>query len=166
MTSSLAGALTTALALYSGVCAAGAGAVEPADPVSFAAATAGFSQCRLGDLYIDEYSGATRNAWLRSQEDKRCDQDDQLASYCINERFHDLAVSRLAVPKTTLPVFALYFTADLATARAALSRALGSEFRPSTAVAQGSRPELLADPEDSRRSVLCAPGSSKKRWRK
>jgi len=117
-------------------------------------ATAGFTDCDLGDLHIDEYDGQTRHPYLSRIADKRCDSDETLASYCINEQYHGLAVRKIAVPKTTFPVFALYFDADLTTARAALKRALGAEFRPSEASELGTKPELIKDPADPHRSVL------------
>lgn len=81
---------------------------QPVDN-GFAEATAGFADCDLGSLYIDEYDKTTRNPYLQSMQVHRCDQDDILASYCINENFHGPKVNRLAVPKTTTAVFALYF---------------------------------------------------------
>ncbi|GAB3052472.1 hypothetical protein [Stenotrophomonas tumulicola] len=120
----------------------------------FAKATAGFEQCTLGTLYFDEYRQTTTDPYLKTIESQRCDSDEVLASFCVDERFHGLKVHRLAVPKTTTPVFALYFDDDLATARQQLKRGLGSEFRPSAASEKGARPELIKDPADPGKSVL------------
>ncbi len=120
----------------------------------FAEATAGFDRCRLGALYVDENSQSPQSPYLKQLEPKRCDRDDVLAIYCVNEKYHGLTVTRLAVPKTTLPVFALYFDAPLEEARRALKRSLGSEFKASPASAQGARPELMADPDAPHQSVL------------
>lgn len=120
----------------------------------FAEATAGFDRCRLGALYVDEGSQVPQSPYLKALEPKRCDRDNVLATYCINEKFHGLTVTRLAVPKTTLPVFALYIDAPLEDARRALKRSMGSDFRASPESSQGARPELMEDPDDADRSVL------------
>ncbi|MCD7099401.1 hypothetical protein [Stenotrophomonas sp. MMGLT7] len=124
------------------------------DESGFGQETAGFANCQLGDLYLDEYSGTTRSRYLQSLAGKRCDREDTLAQFCIAERFNGLKVIRLAVPKTTTPIFALYLDADLETARATLKQTLGSEFHASPASAQGKVPELIQDPENDRASIL------------
>lgn len=120
----------------------------------FENATRGFTSCQLGSLFIDEHARATPSPYLQAIEDRRCDVTDTLVTYCIQERFHGLPVTRLAVPRTTLPVFALYFDVPLEAARSTLMARLGKDFRPSHASLLGAEPELIRDPADALGSIL------------
>lgn len=123
-------------------------------PVSFEQAVAGFPGCDLPGLYIDLETGQPASPYFAQHGLAPCETTDKLTTYCIKERFHGLPVVRMAIPNTTFPVFALYFDADLATARKSLKRALGSEFKASGKSRDGIVPELLADPKDGKRSIL------------
>ncbi|MGY0651023.1 hypothetical protein ACW7GZ_04000 [Luteimonas sp. A537] len=120
----------------------------------FEQATHGFPTCDMGDLFIDEYTRTSSSPYLEAIEDFRCNTSDTLVTYCIDEQFLGLAVDRLAVPRTTLPVFALYFDADLETARSTLMAKLGKDFRESAESQFGVAPELVQDPADASASVL------------
>ena len=131
------------------------GPVAPTQPPSlFEQATQGFTTCDLGDLFVDEYTNTTSNPYLLTIEDRRCDVSETLVTYCIDEQFHGLDVTRLAVPSTTLPVFALYFDADLEEGRSTLMARLGKDFRESTNSRLGVEPELVQDPADDSASIL------------
>ena len=149
--------LSTALSACSGNQAGKApvgnvGVVAP--PSLFEQATQGFPTCDMGDLFIDEYTQRTSSPYLQAIEERRCATSDMLVTYCIDERFQGLAVTRLAVPRTTFPVFALYFHADLEVARSTLMAKLGKDFRDSPESRLGAEPELVRDPADASASVL------------
>ncbi|QCO67894.1 hypothetical protein E5843_09195 [Luteimonas yindakuii] len=108
----------------------------------------------MGSLFIDEYTQVTPNPYLQAIEDRRCDTSDTLVTYCIQERFHGLPVAGLAIPRTTLPVFALYFDVPLEAARSTLMARLGKDFRQSHASLLGAEPELVRDPADAFASIL------------
>lgn len=120
----------------------------------FEQATQGFPTCDMGDLFVDEYTQTPSSPYLQTIENYRCDTSDTLVTYCIDEQFQGLAVTRLAVPRTTFPVFALYLAADLEMARSTLMAKLGKDFRESPASQLGAAPELVQDPEDASASVL------------
>lgn len=120
----------------------------------FEQATQGFPTCDMGDLFIDEYTQMPSSPYLQAIENHRCDTSDTLVTYCIDEQFQGLAVTRLAVPRTTFPVFALYFSADLEVARSTLMAKLGKDFRDSPESQLGVAPELVQDPADASASVL------------
>lgn len=120
----------------------------------FEQATQGFPTCDMGDLFIDEYTQTPSSPYLQAIENYRCDTSDTLVTYCIDEQFQGLAVTRLAVPRTTFPVFALYFAADLEVARPTLMAKLGKDFRESPTSQLGAAPELVQDPDDASASVL------------
>ncbi|QQQ00763.1 hypothetical protein [Lysobacter enzymogenes] len=123
-------------------------------PMSFEQAVAGFPRCELPGLYIDLETGQPASPYFADQRLAPCETTDKLTTYCLKERFHGLPVAKLAIPNTTFPVFALYFDADLATARKTLSRTLGSQFKASKKSRDGIVPELLADPQDGKKSIL------------
>lgn len=123
-------------------------------PSLFEQATDGFERCQLGDLYIDEYSQSTSNAYLLANADRQCEVTETLVTYCIDEQFHGLHVSRLTVPRTTWPIFAMYFSAPVEEARNTLESALGRSFHPSEGSRRGILPELIEDPTDTSRSIL------------
>lgn len=123
-------------------------------PSLFEQATQGFTTCDLDDLFIDEYTQTTSNPYLRTIEDRHCDVSETLVTYCIDEQFHGLEVTRLAVPRTSLPVFALYFDADLEEGRSMLMARFGKDFRESMNSRLGVEPELARDPADASASVL------------
>lgn len=104
----------------------------------FEQATQGFSTCDMGDLFVDEHTQTPSSPYLQAIENYRCDTSDTLVTYCVDERFQGLAVTRLAVPRTTFPVFALYFTAELEMARSTLMAKLGKDFRESSASQLGA----------------------------
>lgn len=120
----------------------------------FEQATRGFPTCDMGDLFFDEYTQTTSNRYLQAIEGRRCDTSETFVTYCIDEQFQGLPVTRLAVPRTTLPVFALYFDVELEEARSALVARLGKDFRGSPRSRHGAEPELVADPADASASVL------------
>ncbi|WP_156170304.1 hypothetical protein [Luteimonas sp. FCS-9] len=130
-------------------------AADAHDPSpQFEKATRGFPTCALADLFIDEHSQTTTSPYLRTIEAHRCETSDTLVTYCIDERFHGLAVRRLAVPRTTFPVFALYFSDDLEHSRSTLLARLGTDFRASPRSRAGAAPELVQDPDDASASIL------------
>lgn len=121
---------------------------------SFSRAVSGFPKCDLPDLFVDAVTGEPAHVLFTENNLKPCKVTDQLAFYCVREKFHGLPVAKLAIPTTTLPVFALYFDVDVNTARTTLKRELGSEFRPSASSRAGVTPELISDPEELGKSVL------------
>lgn len=123
-------------------------------PSLFEQAVSGFDKCQLGDLFIDEYSQSTSNAYLLANADRQCETTETLVTYCIDERFHGLPVSRLSVPRTTWPIFAMYFPVPVEEARRRLESELGRSFHPSEGSRQGSLPELIEDQTDASRSIL------------
>lgn len=131
-----------------------AGQARHAAAERFDQAVAGFPECRLPGLHVDLETGRPASPYFSRHRLTPCETTDTLTSYCLQERFHGLPVTRLTIPNTTFPVFALYFDADLATARKSLKRALGSEFEASKKSRAGIALELLADPRDASRSVL------------
>ena len=129
-------------------------AAQAQAPVSFEQAVAGFARCELPGLYIDLETGQPANPYFAQHGLAPCETSDKLTTYCLKERFHGLPVAKLAIPNTTFPVFALYFDVDLATARKTLNHSLGSQFKASRKSRDGVVPELLADPQDGKKSIL------------
>ena len=123
-------------------------------PSLFEQSVNGFDRCQLGDLFIDEYSQSTSNIYLLANADRQCEITETLVTYCIDEQFHGLRVSQLSVPRSTWPIFAMYFSVPLNEARRTLEAELGSSFPPSKGSRQGIVPELIQDPNDASRSVL------------
>jgi hypothetical protein len=121
---------------------------------SFMQVARGFETCELPGLYIDEYGAGPGNTYLERIEVKACGQSEEIAYFCVDEDFHGLRVEKIAVPRSTLPVFALYLSSDFATARSILHAGLGTDFVLSQASARGEQPELVVDPDDPEKSIL------------
>lgn len=120
----------------------------------FGEAVAGFSRCELSGMYIDPVSGEAEHPFFTKNQLRPCKVTEHLAFYCLEEQFHGLPVTQLAIPSGNFPVFALYFDAKLTRAREVMKRELGSDFRPSQGSTEGSVPELVVDPDRADRSVL------------
>lgn len=113
-----------------------------------------FEKCEMGDLYIDEFSRSTSNDYLLANESRQCGVTEDVVTYCVDEQFYGLSVSRISVPRTTWPVFALHFSESLNVARRKLQSEFGHSFHLSESSRAGVRPELSRDPSDHSGSVL------------
>jgi hypothetical protein len=115
---------------------------------------AGFTKCDFPNVYIDGYTGKPAHSYFIERNMKPCEIQEMLAVYCVEDYFNGIPVKKIAIPRDTWPIHALYFDSNLVETRRLLKRKLGSEFRLSQLSKSGQAPELISNPDDKKKSIL------------
>lgn len=119
----------------------------------------GFLRCRYDGMWVPGDYGVRsefpENPYFKKHNAKGCGADEEFSRYCVEEVFHGLDVTQIAVPiQGGIPRVSIFVRQDLRLARKILRAEVGSEFRESPASMEGMAPELKQDPQDGSASVL------------
>lgn len=128
-------------------------------PGAFSDLVAGIQDCKFEGWYIDPQTGKAAHEYFMDRDMTPCEMDSEndIAYFCVKERYHGIDVSRIEMQLSTAAMArGLHFDLPLEDARQILRRELGSEFRRSARSERAESAELLADPKDRAKSVfLC-----------
>jgi hypothetical protein len=113
---------------------------------------ADLATCRVDQVYLNPVDQQPSGNYFVERQLLPCDVDE-VARYCVNERFHGLTVLAVAIPyRGPFSVHALYFKDDVASVR----KRLGPGFDGDGL----HQPRLMADRQNPSGSVLyCDPDS-------
>ena len=127
--------------------------------VDFERMLRGFLRCHYDGMWVPGDFGVRSefpdNPYFKMHKAKSCGSDEEFSHYCVEEVFHGLDVTRIAVPiQGGIPRVSIFVHQELRLARQILRAKVGFEFRESAASAEGIAPELKQDPQDVIASVL------------
>lgn len=132
---------------------------QPLAPSAFSNLVAGIQDCKFEGWYMDPQTGKAAHEYFTDRDMTPCeiDSENDIAYFCVNERYHGIDVSRIEMQLSTAAMArGLHFDLSVEDARRILKRELGSDFRASARSERAESAELLADPKDNRRSLfLC-----------
>lgn len=120
----------------------------------------GFDRCQFKDVYIDLITKKPVHSYFLERRLDPCEIKEDMAYFCLNERFYRLPIYKLMVPAGTFDIHAIYIGLPINESRNIIRKKFATEYRKSRLSDIGEEPELLADPDDSSKSILmCDPRS-------